>query len=216
MKRLIGLLALLFIFLIGCTQEGTLIIENDSIDGVWYELNDGDIELLSSGESDTYTWELSNNISNEDTKEIVVYYGGGYWFFYNYYVEVEIQAGETETITIIGDAGEIEVWNDSSSFVIMYVYLSPSSDETWGEDDLGLNTIGSGGSVVWKAESGFWDVKLVDNWGDEFISLNNYIAPEERSVFYYNGFRKTKNAVAEKLANSKKNVNITKDMIEKR
>lgn len=212
MKNFLILLPLFILFITGCTEEGTLLVKNNSQEEVWYEIDYGTTHYLNTNESDEYNWELSP----DESKFIQVDYGGGYWFFYDYWQEVEIKPGKTKTIRIIGDAGEIEIWNDSAYYYIYYVYLSPSSDEYWGEDKLGADIISPGESVVWKVSVGDWDVRVTDDFGDEFTSYENYIAPEERTTFYYNGFMRSEDPDSEKLTNSQKNYRITKNLVEKR
>ena len=51
---------------------------------------------------------------------------------------------------------------------------------------------------------------------DEFIIMNQYIPAETRLTYEYTGFRRTENAVGEKIANAKECRTITKDLCEKR
>jgi hypothetical protein len=215
MKKVLWLLALMGLILAGCSDDGTLRIRNNSLEEIWYEVNNGSTEWLNSGESDSYSWKLSSSIFGEEDKKVTVDYGGGYWFWYDYTLTKTVKPGKTVTVSIIGDAGEIEIWNNSSGFYIYYVWLSPSSDDDWGDDDL-QGIIGPGYSVVWKVTVGDWDILLEDDWGDQFDSYNNYIAPETRTTFEYTGFRRASNPVGDKKANAEKYTTRIEDKCEKR
>ena len=215
MKKILGLVFILVLFLTGCTDEGILRINSNSSENVWYELDYGPTEWLSQGESDLYSWDLSTSLFEEEYKEITVSYGGDYWFWYDYETTKTIKPGKTTSVNIIGDAGEIEIWNNSNSFYITEVYLSPSDELTWGSDDLN-GMIGPAESVVWKVTVGSWDIRIVDNYDDEFIKLDQYIPAETKFTYMYTGFRKTENANGEKIDNAKNCITITKDLCEKR
>jgi len=215
MRKALGLLVVLVLFLAGCSDDGTLKITNDSIEEVWYMINNNDIEWLSSGATDKHTWNLSTGIFGEEDKEVTIDYGGDYWFWYDYQTEKTIKPGKTVTVNIIGDAGEIEIQNISPAYYIVEVYLSPSDDPEWGDDDL-LGIIGPGESVVWKVTVGYWDILVVDDYDWEYDSYDNYIAPETRIIFEYDGSKRASNPVGDKKANAEKYTEITIDNCEKR
>ena len=215
MKKILGLIFILALFITGCTDEGFLKINSNSSGDVWYELDNGSTKWLYPGESDLYSWDLSSSLFEEENKEITVTYGGDYWFWYDYETTKTIKPGKTTSVNIIGDAGEIEIWNNSNSFYITEVYLSPSDDLTWGSDDL-IGVIGPDESVVWKVTVGRWDIMVVDNYYDEFIELNQNIPAETKLTYMYTGFRRTENANGEKIANANQCTTNTKDLSEKR
>src|SRR5262245_42713434 len=56
-------------------------------------------------------------------------------------------------------AGVFLIRNQSSQ-TICYAMISPNNDPNWGPDRLGTNTIPAGGSYMWQAGVGVWDVQL--------------------------------------------------------
>lgn len=199
-----GLVILLFAFALlitGCSDTGTLRITNwDAYDG-WFTLNDGAITWLDAGYYYEEEYDLSTSIFGDEEKKITVEYGGEYVFTER--VRKTVTPGSTAKVEFETNAGEIIVWNDSEGFYIYEVYLSPSSDTTWGINDLS-GYIGPDEWVSWYVTTGFWDIKIIDDYGDEFVYYDQYIGVEETYWFYYNGFRKSSDPEAEKLENSKK------------
>lgn len=214
-KLLIILLFAAALLITGCSDEGTLRVLSYSMDEVWFEVDNGDVYYLYTNEYYDFTWDLSTSLFGDEEKDVTVTYGGGYWFWYDYEVKKTVKPGSTAKVEIIGDAGEIAIWNNSNNFYVEEVYLSPSSDTTWGEDDL-VGYIGPGETVTWKVSSGYWDIKLVDDYGDEFVSLDNYINPETTTTFEYTGFKKSSNSASQKKENSKKYKTKTEDLCEMR
>ncbi len=55
---------------------------------------------------------------------------------------------------------------NSSRESIFYVYISPTSQNTWGADQLGRNTILVGHNWRFTMNPGEWDIKVVDRSGN--------------------------------------------------
>ncbi|MCK4956417.1 MAG: hypothetical protein KAS49_02190 [Candidatus Cloacimonetes bacterium] len=201
MKKLLGLLGVILL-LAGCTGVGTLTISNNTkYDDVWFEIDNEDIYLLDSGEVYEFEWNLSTTAFGDEEKSVDIEYGGPYVFTQT--LNKKILANSDKSVNIYTDAGEIQIWNDSGSFNIMRVYIAPSSDDNWGEDDLS-GIIKPGNNVSWYVSPGWWDIMFVDECGNGFISENNYISIEETVIAYYDGFIRTDNADTDKTENSKK------------
>lgn len=67
----------------------------------------------------------------------------------------------TITLTIINGLG---------LFTIHYVYVSPSGSASWGSDRLGTtNTLVPGENVRLELPKGTYDIKIVDEDGDEYF-----------------------------------------------
>ena len=59
---------------------------------------------------------------------------------------------------------------NQSKWEIHHVYLSPSDEQSWGEDYLGEDVLAKGDSLeLTDIECGTYDVKVVDEDGDECI-----------------------------------------------
>ena len=67
-------------------------------------------------------------------------------------------------------AGEVVITNDTGGYDIWYVYMSADSDTEWGGDWLGdAEVISSGATKRFTVPDGTYDIKLVDEDGDEYI-----------------------------------------------
>ena len=192
MKKILGILIVAIILLAGCvdesekTYDSTLRINNLSSNNELDVFVNDDYTLLDALEYVQYTFE---DIEEDDYVTANVNYSGRFVFEEDY--TVQIDADEDYAIDVSPNCGEIIVQNLSNAFTITEVYISPSSDDEWGDDDLS-GTIGAGNQVTWKAEAGLWDIKLVDNWGDEFVAYDNYLSVEGSITYQYDGFRKNK------------------------
>jgi len=118
MKKFLGLVFILTLFLTGCVDKGNLQIINNTSEDVWYQVNYGTTEWLDPGESDSYSWDLSTSIFGEEDKKVIVTYGGGEWFWYdNYEVVKTIKPGKTSNVDVIADKGSLEITSNSSEDV---------------------------------------------------------------------------------------------------
>ncbi|MCF7911959.1 MAG: hypothetical protein K9M99_05490 [Candidatus Cloacimonetes bacterium] len=123
----------------------------------------------------------------------------------------EITATVTEDsytrLDIYPDAGCIWVYNNSNSFIITQVYISPSSQSTWGNNMLS-STIEPSEFYAWSVTPEMlWDLKVVDNYDDEFPVFNLNIQTDDVYIYDYTGFRAAKSLTADqdKIENAKNN-----------
>ncbi len=69
-------------------------------------------------------------------------------------------------------AYDFELTNDTG-LVITSIYVSPSDEERWGDDVLGIDVLDDGGTVEIEfspfADAELWDLKVVDEDGDEYV-----------------------------------------------
>lgn len=69
-------------------------------------------------------------------------------------------------------AGTIEIVNDTGGWDIYFIYISRSTDDSWGSDWLDDDEIlYSGNSVAFSLANGVYDIKLIDEDDDEYIRL---------------------------------------------
>ncbi len=54
------------------------------------------------------------------------------------------------------------VLHNNSGQTVFYAYISPCSDSTWGNDDLGSSTVPSGGTFNFTVPAGCYDMKAED------------------------------------------------------
>jgi len=188
MKRLcIFAILLLALLLIGCTDDGELTVENKSSDDVWFDINNGTEITLNAGEDYEKSWELAADIFGVEEKDVEIDYSGYHVFTGD--IEFSIEAGESKKFEIYADGGAITIWNNSDTFYIEEVYISESSDQYWGDNQISSD-IGPGDTVTWTVSPGFWDIQLVDDWGDVFEAMNEYIELDVTTIFEYDGFKK--------------------------
>ncbi|MFT0533700.1 hypothetical protein ACMHYJ_12870 [Castellaniella hirudinis] len=69
----------------------------------------------------------------------------------------------------IAQAAQVKFINQSS-WEIHEIYFSPASQKSWGEDHLGEDILEKGDSLTLSGvDNGVWDVRVVDEDGDECI-----------------------------------------------
>jgi uncharacterized protein YfaS (alpha-2-macroglobulin family) len=67
-------------------------------------------------------------------------------------------------------AGEVVITNDTGGYDIWYVHISAETDTEWGGDWLGdTEIISSGSTKRFSLPDGVYDIRLVDEDGDEYI-----------------------------------------------
>jgi hypothetical protein len=80
------------------------------------------------------------------------------------------QAGTTTTTTTTASTGGSITIENQSAWAIYRFYLSPVTDSTWGDDQLGTEVISTGESFELNGvPCTSYDVKIVDEDGDECV-----------------------------------------------
>jgi len=192
MKKTWVLLFAVALVMVGCSQDGDLKVYNETSSYVSFTLNNGEEIELDYSEYFTKSWSLASSIFGNEEKDIDVNYTGDYVFSDD--TTVTVEAGKTKKLRIYPDAGIASIWNNSSSFYIEELYLSPSSSSNWGDNLIPYTSIDPGETDDWKVSEGYWDVQLVDDWGDVFESYENWISVDETTIFEYTGFKKADHA----------------------
>ncbi len=210
MRRvLIGLIVVAALFISGCSDTGILRISNWSSYNAKYILG-GDEYEISPGYSQEYEWDLSTSIFGIEKKKVNVEISGTYVF--NEVIRKTIKPGSTVKIDIYTNAGGIRVENWSYSKSIKEVYISPHSDDEWGDNDLS-GVIGPGQSVSWYVTPGSWDIKIVDDWDIELDFFAD-VELEETIVFTYYGSKSTGDSNELKIANAQKTTQSIEDRVQ--
>ena len=170
---------------------GQLKITNETSEQVWYEIDGNTQQNLDSNLYHIWNWDL---LEYEQENVNIAY--SGYHVFSNSVIK-NIEGGYQTEFDIEADGGCIQIWNDFVFTDIYEVYLSPRSDEFWGTNDLN-GIISAGNSVFWTAQPGYWDIKLVDENGVEYVRYDNYIALDTTVMFYVDGWRKSGKSIGNK------------------
>lgn len=176
MKKIPLLLTLvLALLLFACEDDGELRIRNRSTTDVNVTLDYESSLVIRPSENYSRFYN-----TNQDVR---VSYDGLYLFsgVQNRYVEL----GSVNVLTLISDGGAILLVN-SSNRTITNVYLSPSGDVSWGQDDLS-GDIAPGASVSWTVTEGFWDIKVKNNLGQEYSVFSKQVLKDSTFTHIHEG-----------------------------
>ena len=193
MRKSTLLLALLIgvVIFSGCSKKlkTTLNINNKTSENVWVEFNDSENwETIASNQGKSYSWQLTKSISGLESRSFDVSYNG--YTVFGADTTITLKAGNTKKIDIEADGGCIIIQNDSQSFTITEVYISPSDSTSWGDDVLG-GTIAPQGHVSWTVDPGTWDIMVVDDYADSFEVMGEEILLDHTYTYNYTGFKKS-------------------------
>ncbi len=93
-------------------------------------------------------------------------------------------------------AGTVEIINDTGGYDIYWIYISPATSDSWGDDWLDESEIlQSGSSVAFSVSNGEYDIRLVDEDDDEYIRYGVtisgyyewYVSLDDLGEYYING-----------------------------
>jgi len=158
----LGLVLVSAVAFMGCTEEGSLEVYNDT-DGwldVWV---DDDYTQLTGGGSVTYTWDF---LPDED-KDVEVYAEG--MFVLDYSSSVLIWGGEEDELEVWADAAALHIQNNLSRN-LTEIYISPYNSDIWGDDLLsGTEVVLPGNYSEFTLEPYYYDVKVVDSSGEIYV-----------------------------------------------
>jgi hypothetical protein len=76
--------------------------------------------------------------------------------------------GEPQSYETGEGAAPVTIVNDLGSWDIYFVYVDPSSSDTWGEDRLGANTLQPGDELTVWVDPGTYDIMVEDVDGDTY------------------------------------------------
>ena len=85
-------------------------------------------------------------------------------------------------LLISAGAGTIEITNGTDGWDVWYVYISPSSSSSWGDDWLGSEIMYDGETWEFDVTDGVYDIRLIDEDGDEYIRWN---VPVHGTYYWY-------------------------------
>jgi len=140
--------------LIGCSQEGDLSVHNDS--GPDLEVNmDGSSYLLDDGDTVTKRIDLGRKFIFGPDEQGILVWGEGYCKL-PFEDVVVVDDGRNAVYSVYGDAGYIDICNETGFTVELY--LSPSIDNSWGDP---VELVPSSYCTLWMLEEGYWDMLAV-------------------------------------------------------
>ncbi|HOA04736.1 MAG TPA: hypothetical protein PLF04_06020 [Candidatus Fermentibacter daniensis] len=75
-------------------------------------------------------------------------------------------------LALAASAGTIKITNNTGGWDIYYAYISPADSDQWGNDWLGSDIMSDGETWEFPVANGTWDIRLVDEDGDDYILYN--------------------------------------------
>lgn len=177
MHRFLPVFALLAFSLVffSCTTRGEIRVRNYSSTDIVAEIDySGDVIIAPS---------RSHSEFFGDSRSVRVSYDGIYLF--DGYSDIYIEPGDLEVLTLHSDGGAVQLVNNSP-FTIDRIYLATESATQWGADDL-EGSLPPGGSVLWTASPGNWDLKIVNNQDDEFFVYGIHVDMDVTDTVLFDG-----------------------------
>ncbi len=215
MKKILGLIFILTLFITGCTDEGILKITNFTNFDVWFDLGGGSQTTLTFfGQVYEKDYTLSTSIFGDEDKRVTVNYGGD--FVFSNSVSKTIKPGSTAKMNINSDAGIIRIENETF-YDITEVYLAPSDDQYWGSNDL-YGTIGYWEYAEWLVTPGYWDVMFyaTDGYYYEIYDILILIPESTFTITFEYGMEGFKLDTQRKELNAQNCRTITEDKSEQK
>jgi hypothetical protein len=123
---------------------------------VWLEPGNYQVQAVDDTDA-TYTYE-----------SVTVSETGGTLAITDADIDTPRPAEEPATVTVVNGLGD---------WTISFLYID-KSDEPWGDDRLGANTLAPGASVTVDITTGSWDMKAEDEDGDTYTLWGTEIGPE--------------------------------------
>lgn len=157
------------------SETGTqLIVHNESNAPLWFNVL-GHTEMISVEARQQYYLYL--NLSSV-VETITVEYSGHHIFSDE--TELTMTAGDYEDLYLYADAGAIRLVNNTLR-EIHYVYITPSDAPDWGENQL-IFPMYPDDEEIWSVTEGFWDIKAVDNSGQELYVYDRYVIIDQTNT----------------------------------
>jgi len=157
-------------------ENSVLVITNETNSEAWFSIGNGNLNYLFPDESSSVSF---GDLGAPET--IDLFYTGYHVFSQN--IGLTIYPYQFEEFYINADAGAIKLKNHSLSN-LTEVYIAPSEDQYWGENRL-YSILEPEEIAWWTVEPGWWDVRIVDEWGFFIDFLDFYIALDETDDLTY-------------------------------
>ncbi len=142
-------------------------IKNGSVDSAMCMIENNDALYFGGNDSLLASFMVDGSVETE--------YGGRYMFLTE--ETMSWFPGTQYRFELVPNACEIQLNNLHPTYRIDRVYLSKSTDPSWGEDDLGDDLINPMEGYIWKAEGDvMWDVKVLaaDPHPDSLLYVYEY------------------------------------------
>ncbi len=159
----------------------------DPSDAPWGEDRLGD-EILEPGDSFTIevepgTWDMQVEDVDGDTYtlwQVEVGADGYDWNVTLDDIDSDWDDQSTEAKTV--ETGEGDAWvsivNDLQGYDIWYVYIDPSSEDTWSDDRLGSDILYQDDTLLVHLDAGTYDIQLQDEDGDTYTQWGIDVGPD--------------------------------------
>lgn len=144
-----------------------LVVSNHTNADTWFTVDNGMFTSLFSGDSEVVSFGELGYLLN-----VHLYYSG--YHVFSKTVNLDLFPYSTEHYDIEADAGAVSIQNYGIPDIVN-VYIAPSDSQYWGSDMLGSN-LESGDTGFWTVEPGWWDIKTINQHGEEQEFYDRYIA----------------------------------------
>lgn len=170
--------------LMGCSEKAKIkIFNNTGYNEIWYSLTEDEQVFIDSFQTVELAYDLNNYVLFSEEKKVTLCYGGKYVVTRE--EKIQLSPGETKNIEILTDAGEMVIQNGSFDRHINEVYIVEAGNDF--EVNLLSAPIGPWEYRTFNLESGFWDLKIVDNSGNVTLEHNIFISLESSWTYTYSG-----------------------------
>ncbi|MDZ4182338.1 MAG: hypothetical protein U1B83_05615 [Candidatus Cloacimonadaceae bacterium] len=182
---IIALLILMALSIMACEEDGELRIRNRTSARVNFTVDEANPQQLES-------WTNWSRYYSDD-RVVQVQYQGDYVFTNT--LERSVYKGLVTTIDINANGGAIRLINNGNN-AINAVFLSPSSETEWGDDDL-MGILEVNGEAQWTLTPGQWDVRVIDSTNTSYYKLGVTVTVDQTLNLPLSTF--TKSAVKAKM-----------------
>lgn len=168
--------------LMGCSEKAKIeLFNNTNYNETWYSIAEDEEVFIDSFQTVVLKYDVTSYLLFSDTKEVDLSYGGKFVVTRN--KKISLAPGDKKEIEIYADAGEMIIQNGSFDRHVSEVYIVESGEDF--EVNLLASAIGPWENRVFNLESGFWDLKLVDNTGDITLEHDIFISLEASWTYTY-------------------------------
>lgn len=188
---LLALLAALAIMVSACDTDGELRIRNRTAAEIYISVDDAAPHTIPSWAN----W--SKYYPKDETATIT--YSGNYVFANT--ITREVRQNLVTTVDIEPDGGAFSLRNDGSQ-ALTEVYISPTGEPNWGDNDLS-NNLAPGDSTLWTVTEGSWDLRVVASNLTTYFKYNQPIVKNSTTYLDLSDFDSKESRRQESMLNNR-------------
>lgn len=174
-------LLLLTIFLLAsCAEDAIMFFYNDTDSMTEIRVDNVNHELPAYQTLER-KWELTSQAFSVSELPVSIRIKEKLFLFSQQYTVV-LRAGSRVYKSIEPDAGSLKICNESSS-PITEVYITPRTSSHWGSNRL-AGAILPNVCISWNLTEGYWNLKVVSQWGDQYIAYDQRFFIGHLNTYY--------------------------------